>query len=388
MVGRTLPRPLSRAKIINLVASRPPRSAPLPAHPEILVLQGPIAKPPPLPPKEVMSSESVGNLNSTLVEMVQSISESGQLLQLHEVAWKPEWSAFLQYLAHTYRQMDDHDRFATEIEQILRGTLGFEALRKSHPGWADQLVRGVRRYAERIEGEPLQLVDATGLSWESVSNTLRRIQSARLTDVEWTPAIFGTRRDDLRRIMGVLLEVPELRQSLGAPIAGSSPDGNTLAQIICDWVGGRSLAEMAKDYFSVGLETRTDSSDAAAMTRCCQTIFQRLTQTASWGIAALQSLTIGSSLEKLAESERRSIRNLPARVYYGVNSDEAVAMRVLGVPRTAAERLARQLDVSASEPLHRLRTRVSNADTSQWTAALGEVGASYRRVWSIIQHGV
>ena len=332
--------------------------------------------------------QSVGNLNSTLVEMVQSVSESGQLLQLHEVAWRPEWSAFLQYLAHTYRQLDDHDRFATEIEQILRGTLGFEALRKSHPGWADQLVRGVRRYAERIEGEPLQLVDATGLSWESVSNTLRRIQSARLTDVEWTPAIFGTRRDDLRRIMGVLLEVPELRQSLGAPIAGSSPDGNTLAQIICDWVRGRSLAEIAKDHFSVGLETRTDSSDAAAMTRCCQTIFQRLTQTASWGIAALQSLTIGSSLEKLAESERRSIRNLPARVYYGVNSDEAVAMRVLGVPRTAAERLARQLDVSASEPLHRLRTRVSNADTSQWTAALGEVGASYRRVWSIIQHGV
>lgn len=332
--------------------------------------------------------QAVGSLNSTLVEMVQSIFQSGQLLRLHEVAWKPEWSAFLQYLAHTYRQLDDHERFATEIEQILRGTLGFEALRKSHPGWAGELVRGVRRYAERIKGEPLQLVDATGLSWESVSNTLRRIQTARLKDVEWSPAIFGKRSDDLRRMMGVLLEVPELRQALGDRGAGNRTDGDTLARIVCDWVGGRSLADMAKDHFSGESATRSDSSDAAAMTRCCQTIFQRLTQTASWGLAALQSLTIGGSLETLPEAERRSIRNLPARVYYGVNSDEAVAMRVLGVPRTAAEGLARQLEVNASEPLHRLRTRVSNADTSQWIAAMGEVGASYRRVWSIIQHGV
>lgn len=332
--------------------------------------------------------QAVGSLNSTLVEMVQSIFQSGQLLHLHEVAWKPEWSAFLQYLAHTYRQLDDHERFAAEIEQILRGTLGFEALRKSHPGWADELVRGVHRYAERIKGEPLQLVDATGLSWESVSNTLRRIQIARLKDVEWSPALFGKRRDDLRRMMGVLLEVPELRESLGNLGAGKRADGDTLARIVCDWVGGRSLAEMAKDHFSEESATRSDSSDAAAMTRCCQTIFQRLTQTASWGLAALQSLTIGGSLETLSEAERRSIRNLPARVYYGVNSDEAVAMRVLGVPRSAAESMARQLDVTASEPLHRLRTRVSNADASQWTAAMGEVGASYRRVWSIIQHGV
>ena len=39
-------------------ASRLPLSAQLPAHPEILVLKSPIAKPPSRPPKEVMWSES------------------------------------------------------------------------------------------------------------------------------------------------------------------------------------------------------------------------------------------------------------------------------------------------------------------------------------------
>ncbi|MEU6889213.1 hypothetical protein ABZ918_29150, partial [Streptomyces viridosporus] len=28
----------------------------------------------------------------------------------------------VQYLAHTYRQLGDHEEFAEEIEQILRGT--------------------------------------------------------------------------------------------------------------------------------------------------------------------------------------------------------------------------------------------------------------------------
>ena len=69
-------------------------------------------------------------------------------------------------------------------------------------------------------------------------------------------------------------------------------------------------------------------------------LFGRLTQTASWGLSALQSLTLGNAFDELSPDEQRSLRNLPARVYYGVNSDEAVALRLLGVPRTAAPALA------------------------------------------------
>jgi len=79
------------------------------------------------------------------------------------------------------------------------------------------------------------------------------------------------------------------------------------------------------------------------------------------------------------------LRNLPARVYYGVNSDEAVALRLLGVPRTAATPLARQLAVDAAEPLYQVRARVRGSSVEDWRAALGERGASYHRVWSIIE---
>jgi DEAD/DEAH box helicase/Helicase conserved C-terminal domain len=323
---------------------------------------------------------NVGELNSTLIDMVQRSQGDGRLLQLETLSWQPEWSAFLQYIAHTYRQVGDHGRFAEQVEQVLRGTLGFQALRRSHRGWADQLVRGVYNYADRIRGKSLKLVDSTGFSWESVSATLVRLREERITADVWTPELFGKDRESLRRMMGVLLQVPELREQLAEVTGGSQPNGSTLSRMICDWVQGRSLEDMAAEYFS-----SERKPDVAAMTRCCKSVFGRLTQTASWGLAALQSLTLADVFESLSEGERRAIRNLPAKVYYGVSSDEAVALRLLGVPRMAAGPLAQKLGVRADEPLSGVRARVRGAAPEVWQEALGRFGASFRRVWRIIE---
>ncbi|MBI2566066.1 MAG: DEAD/DEAH box helicase [Candidatus Schekmanbacteria bacterium] len=332
---------------------------------------------------------SVGALNSTLIEMVQRADALGKLLHLETLSWQPGWSSFLQYLAHTYRQIGSHERFAAEVEQVLRGTLGFQALRKSHKSWADSLVQGVYNYAERIKGKPLKLVDATGFSWESVSNTLARVRKVGLTSEAWSPELFGTRRDDLQCMMGVLLQVPELREPLGEVTGGAQPDGDMLARIICDWVQGRPLTEMATEYFSTkpgeDEESADDEDPVAAMTRCCRSVFGRLTQTASWGLSALQSVTLGDSFDAMSAEDQRVLRNLPARVYYGVNSDEAVALRLLGVPRTAAAPLAKSLGVGAAEPLNEVRAKLRASNVMTWRTALGDRGESYHRVWSIIE---
>jgi len=330
---------------------------------------------------------SVSELNSTLIDMVKAAANAGALLRLESLSHQPGWSAFVQYLAHTYREIGNHEQFAAQIEQVLRGTLGFQTLRKSHKGWADSLVQGVYAYAERIKGKPLGLVDATGFSWESVSNTLVRLGKENLPEDLWTPELFAGRRDDLRRMMGVMLQVPELREPLKDVTGGASPDGDKLTRIICDWVQGRALSEMAMDYFSQRVEGESEAAidPVAAMTQCCRSVFGRLTQTASWGLSPLQSLTLGNAIDDLSPEEQRNLRNLPARVYYGVNTDEAVALRLLGVPRTAAPALARSLGVTADEPLHQVRVRLRAADMNEWTKAMGERGASYHRVWSIME---
>ena len=331
---------------------------------------------------------SVGELNSTLIEMVRTATDAGSQLQLESLAYQPGWSAFVQYLAHTYRQVGNHEQFAAQVEQVLRGTLGFQSLRKSHMGWADNLVQGVYAYAERIKGKPLSLVDATGFSWESVNATLARLSEENLPSDVWSPELFSDRRDDLRKMMGLLLQIPELRDSLKDVTGGTRTDGDKLARIICAWVQGHPLKEMATEFFSQPGEKESDETGTdpvAAMTKCCQSVFGRLTQTASWGLAALQSLTLKNTFDEMSPDEQRSLRNLPARVYYGVNSDEAVALRLLGVPRTAAPALAVGLKVKTDEPLHQVRGRLRAAGVSEWTKVMGKRGASYHQVWSIME---
>lgn len=254
---------------------------------------------------EQFINTSVGELNSTLIEMVQIAiaANAGSLLQLESLSHQPGWSAFVQYLTHTYRQIGNHEQFAAQVEQVLRGTLGFQSLRKSHKGWADSLVQGVYTYAERIKGKPLSLVDATGFSWESVNATLARLGQENLPNDVWSPELFASRRDDLRRMMGLLLQVPELREPLEDVTGGMGPDGDKLSRIICDWVQGRSLSEMATEYFSQSVENENDEAKADpvdSMTRCCRSVFGKLTQTASWGLSALQSLTLGSAFDEMS----------------------------------------------------------------------------------------
>lgn len=331
-------------------------------------------------------AQSIGVLNSTLIKMVKEAYNEGQMMSLGHLSWKPEWSAFLQYLAHTYRQIGDHERFALEVEQVLRGTLGFQELRQSHPTIASSFVRGVRRYGEGLAGQPLGLVDSTGFSLETVRGTLARISESRLREEAWTDRLFDRPRPHLGKMMGILLQVPELRGNLKDVLGGRQPDGDRLASIICDWVQGRSLPEMAMEYFKV-IDKSGGVQPTDTMTKACRGLFGRLTQTASWGLAALQTLTFQDGFDRLSDSEQSSLRNLPARVYYGVNTDEALALRLVGVPRTAAEALAKVLGVVKETSLSEVRARLHSRGEGPWREAMGPLGPTYRKVWAVVDGG-
>jgi superfamily II DNA/RNA helicase len=331
-------------------------------------------------------NRSVSSLNSTLIEMVRkAISTSGRI-DLQHLYYDPEWSAFLQYLAHTYRQIGDPDRFVHEIEQVMRGTLGFQNLKRINTTWANSLISAVIDYAEHLSGKPLVFVDSTGFSWESVSATLTKLSEERITKDIWDPKrLFGSDIGNLQKLMGVLLAVPELRENLKAATGGRIPGGDLLARMVRSWVNGSSLTEMAQEYFSEDARGNP-VKPLDAITNCCKNLFGKLIQTASWGLSALQVLNIGDLLENLPEEEQRTIRNLPACVYYGVNTDEAIALRLLGVPRGAAQPLSNVLGTKTrSTPLSQLRNELTQSDQNIWIRALGQDGQDYYDVWKILE---
>jgi replicative superfamily II helicase len=324
-------------------------------------------------------NKQAGDLNSALV--ILAIEAKEMLNDLRGIVnIYPEWSSFVQYLAHTYRQMGKPEDFADKIEQILRGTLGFEKLRIQDSTLANRLLDGIRSYTEYLEepGQPLKLVDSTGFSLQSIRSVFSQADNQGIRAESWnSESLFQHNSSDLQRMMGVLLKVPELRENLRAVTGGTSPDGKKLALIVTDWVNGVPVSEIASRYFM-----DKDNDITKAMTKCGQNLYGRLTQTAAWGLGALLSIT-GSDL---SEEQLKTLNNLPSRVYYGVNEDAAITLRLLGVPRTAATSLASSMGNIINESLPSVRVRLRDLDVGIWRQALGQrQGEVYCKIWRVLE---
>ena len=325
--------------------------------------------------KREFINQHTGDLNSALIQIARAAADGME--DLGSIVYKhPEWSSFLQYLAHTYRQMGKPSNFAEQIEQVLRGTFGFEKLRTSDSLIANHLLNGVHRYVNYLStpSQPLKLVDSTGFSLQSVKTVLNH--KGNIGPESWEhPRLFETGDSTLPNMMGILLRVPELRDNLNSVLGGNSPDGEKLANILKDWVQGEDIINIAKRYFSENAR-----NDIAALTKCGQNLFGKLTHTTSWGLNALLAITT----TEMDEESRKKLSNLPSKVYYGVSTDEAVSLRLLGVPRRAAPRLAKTMNLTREDSLPVIRQRLETLPEDVWTKALGKEGALYRKVWMIM----
>ena len=328
--------------------------------------------------KRFINNQS-GELNSALIALARKardlMGDLGSIVYSH-----PEWSTFVQYLAHTYRQMGQPEGFTDEIEQVLRGTFGFERLRNQDSTLANQLLHGIHTYTQYLEepGQPLKLVDSTGFSLQSIRTVLNAASEQGISGETWNAeSLFSQDNRDLQGMMGVLLRVPELRDNLKSVTGGKNPDGDKLALIVKDWVNGASMPEIASRYFMGEGDDTTK-----AITTCGQNLFGKLTQTAAWGLGALLSIT-GSDL---GDEEFQLLKNLPSCVYYGVNDDAAISLRLLGVPRAAAAGLANSMGDVFGQPLTSVRERLRSMDESSWQQALGQrEGDVYRKVWRVLE---
>ena len=327
--------------------------------------------------------QNVSSLDSTLLAMVQKALETSPTLELHSLHWMKEWSAFLQYLAHSYRWLNDHGRFESQVEQILRGSFGYQKLREQSADIANRLVEAVLTYATIIKGKPLALVDSTGFSWESVSKALSGVREARITADTWdASSLFAAGNPNLGKAFGVLFKVPEIRKELSEIIGGKAYDGDLLARIVKDWVAGTSIPDLAREYFPVA----GDSDQTDSISKTYKAVYGKLTLTASWGLSALQSLTAGDEMSKMSPEDLKTFQNLPSQVYYGVNTNDAIDLRLLGMPRNASKPMAAYLR-SLKVPGDRasLRAKLAGMDDKAWRQALGDKARTYKRAWRVLE---
>lgn len=337
---------------------------------------------------------NTGALASRLVTLLNELSSQGTLNDLESVLWQDQWEDFRCYVAHLWAEKKNLDAVLAESEQLLRQTLGYTTLRNdpTQRNKADALLNATKSYArnlENMQGVP-ELADSTGFSPEGVKKAMVGMRDLnlenQLTPDDWTPdSLFG-KAGRMADLFGVMLKVPQLKQL--ETVSSNGPDHTHLSQITRGWVNGMRIEDIAKAYFSHD----SNQSETDTLTEACKVIYRIIVNNGTWGISALSNLS-GMDFDKMAETKRRQINTLPAMIYHGVRTEEAVLMRMNAAPRSAAEELgALYKKVSKGDDewysVGKARNFLNEMSLAKWDnvcpkdSALS--GGGYRRIWKIL----
>ncbi len=340
-------------------------------------------------------SRNTGALVSRLVVLLDELAAQGSLAKLSDVLWKDQWEDFRCYIAHLWAEKKNLDAVLADSEQLLRQTYGYTSMRNDpqQRQKADALLDATHSYARELAEMPqgiAELADSTGFSPEGVRAAMGGIGNleSRLTVSDWAPeSLFGSggRMADL---VGVMLRVPQLKQDL-IELGGQGFDRSRISEITNDWVNGRGLEAIAREYFS---RENDDEVGTAALTDACRAIYRTIVNSGTWGVSALSRVS-GIDFDALSEVDKRRINALPAMIYHGVSSEDAVLMRMNAAPRSAAEGLGSLYRDVTGEDVGRYsvgaaRRFLQGLGADEWDGVRPEgvplSGTGYKRVWEIL----
>jgi replicative superfamily II helicase len=299
---------------------------------------------------------------STIIDHADEIEAN---LGVESILRWPELSSLLQFLAHAMRVAKSDD-LIDDVEDLLRASLIYHQARRAGGDAATRLVHLCRQYLESIGSRRgvLGLADQTGFSTPSVLKLLGDLspEPAMRNSATWAPEVlFG---DDISPLTGrirVVSGVPEIRLG-GEERAPFNP--KRVASIIRDWVNGKSLQAISAAYFA---KEGKDEDDA--LTESNNYLFSKVVGLASWALGALETVCLSDA----DQSEWSRVGHVPAMVYYGVSSREAVWLRMIGVPRTFANSLGREWAAQSRadpESYDSIRDWVGGLQDDSWTRAI------------------
>lgn len=318
-------------------------------------------------------AQDVVSALAAVLSGLEDVEEYG----LRLVRSQPALSQFLQYLAHALR-VAGYDRAVSEVEEILRASLGFHRLQYDDRDAAERLIRWSSDFLERTRGASLLgVADVTGLSLPSVGYLSANVPRTARDAEFWTPEhLYGADLEPLTEVIELLADVPEM--SLAPSDEEGGINARRVAGILRDWVAGRTLPEIADAWFGGATD--------AALQRAGRYLFRDLTGQVPWGMGALQAVTgIADAEGEHGELARRA----PAMAFYGVADPRALTMRMVGVPRAAAAVIGRDSPDEFTS-FRSARAWVEEQPAERWREAERQRGVDagvLEQIWAAVGGG-
>ena len=326
-------------------------------------------------------NEVAEDLVSVLVNMVDNALNLHDELNLSILAYEPEWSSFLQYIAHIKNQTQNLDEFIGQVELTLRSTYGYNQLQ---PNKQELLLAAVKKYAEKLDNKKhiSSLSDLTGFTPEIIEKTIGKIKKVGMAQEDWNVnSLFSSNSEKLTALVGIMIhDIPEIKNAFtDDKHHGPVLTKETISDIILDWISGKEIREIAKNHF--------DGDDKYAITTCVRMIYSKISSYTAWGMSTIQKIH-ESEITNFSDDRDQTISNLASMVYYGVNTEEAILMRMYNVPRSISKKMGlyykkeKDIDKIYSNGTNNVIEWLVNTPDEYWTLNSKTIsGSDYKKIW-------
>ncbi len=311
-------------------------------------------------------ANEAGEIASQISVILTDAEQIGEQFNLANLRKWPQLTNLLQYLAHAVR-IAGKDNIADEMESILRASLVYRQAQSENSEKLKGFMKLCRAYMASLTKANvgfLALADTTGFSTPSVLYLLAQTKNSpevRDESLWQVKKLFGDDIQPLKSCIDMIAGIPEMNLSEGK---NSLLNTERVAQILRDWVRGESVGTLAKKYKFADSKAEGDDLISDFSTY----LYSRLLTNASWGMGALQNVC-------LTPEQKAQNGFIPSMVYFGVSSQEAVWLRMAGMPRIAANGAAdlwRKQGRKSPENFDEIRGWVNSFTDGEWNSVVSD----------------
>lgn len=301
-----------------------------------------------------MLLEMMINADSILTTLNESDDQVFKLANKYANSLEP----LVQYLIHILNHSGSES--VIEISDLFKDSLGYYQLGTIDKDKFIEICRLIYlQLQERINPGALGFADKTGFSVPSVLEIMKaenKANPAVSSPESWeVKNIFNYNTNYLEEKIKVIAKLKET--GLGTDSRNNVFDEEAVAKVLISWVKGDQLFDVSAHH-----PTFANNTDSADRINSFVKYINSARFKASWGLGALEGI-VNSSNDELKETSY-----VPSMVYYGVDTEDALLMRMAGVPRRLAKSLSKILPKNQTLSLTQIRSRINNLSTAEWNS--------------------
>jgi replicative superfamily II helicase len=297
--------------------------------------------------------------NADIIE--RRLNEEGlsKLLDEHSNSLSP----LIQYFVHLL-SVGENEYYVTEIEDLFKDSLEYYLLDTENK--KQKFISICKSIYLHIQSKfqdkgSLSFADKTGFSVPSVLRVMTSAsQSPNIRNLDrWTKEeLFNTRNSaSLAEKISVIATLKETKLGIENSNIPFNPD--LYAGIIIKWVKGEKLVNIADLHPIFNIQNKDEKEAEKRITAFVKKM-NDIRFKASWGLSALEGIVRGNEKE-IKDSY------IPSLVYFGVDNEKSLALRMIGVPRSLSISLQNVLEKDLNQYSFKdLRNKVKSLTNADW----------------------